>query len=241
VLFTPDHLDLITGSPHARRQYLDRLLIQVDRAYIESLTAYQRILNHRNALLKRVQFGKAQEWELDLWDARLTEEALKIWEKREAFLAFLQRDLQEDYTSIAGPHKNLTLRSNLHKDRFEERLIAHRSSDIQSGSTSVGPHRDDFTLFLDDKELAETGSRGEQRSAVLVLKIAELKYIEDRTGEKPLLLLDDVFSELDEKRQEKLGDLLENYQCILTTTALDHVKGLKAAKVYWVKEGALQP
>jgi DNA replication and repair protein RecF len=105
----------------------------------------------------------------------------------------------------------------------------------------VGPHRDDFTLFLDDKELAETGSRGEQRSAVLVLKIAELKYIEDRTGEKPLLLLDDVFSELDEKRQEKLGDLLENYQCILTTTALDHVKGLKAAKVYWVKEGALQP
>ncbi|MFA4814719.1 MAG: DNA replication/repair protein RecF [Candidatus Gracilibacteria bacterium] len=240
VLFTPDHLGLITGNPQARRQYLDRLLVQVDKDYIEALTNYQRILNHRNALLKRIQLGRAQEWELDLWDARLGEEALKIWKKREVFLDFLKHDLEKKYISIAGKGKQLTLQTHLNKDRFEERLIAHRSNDVQTGTTSLGPHRDDFTLFLDDKELSESGSRGEQRSAVLVLKIAELKYIEEQTGEKPLLLLDDVFSELDEKRQKKLGELLGHYQCILTTTSLDHVKGLKQAKVYWVKEGALQ-
>lgn len=240
VLFTPDHLDLVTGSPQARRQYIDRLLIQVDKDYIGELSNYQRILNHRNALLKRVQFGRAQEWELDLWDARLGEEALKIWSKREVFLDFLKRDLEEKYVSIAGEGKKLTLQSRLNKDRFEERLIAHRSSDIQSGSTSIGPHRDDFTLFLEDKELSESGSRGEQRSAVLVLKIAELNYVEEKTGEKPLLLLDDVFSELDEKRQEKLGELLENYQCILTTTSLDHVKKLPHVRIYKVRQGEIQ-
>jgi DNA replication and repair protein RecF len=239
VLFTPDHLDLVTGSPHARRQYLDRMLIQVDKDYVEALTHYQRILNHRNALLKRTAQGRAQEWELDLWDIRLTEEALKIWEKREAFLDFLKKDLEQHYHSIAGPGKTLSLQSHCSKDRYEERLLAHRSNDIQNGSTSVGPHRDDFTLFLDEKPLADSGSRGEQRSAVLVLKIAELHYIEEKTGEKPLLLLDDVFSELDQKRQEKLGELLQSYQCILTTTSLEHLKNLPHIQVYRVEEGEL--
>lgn len=240
VLFTPDHLDLVTGSPHARRQYLDRLLIQVDKNYLEALTNYQRILNHRNALLKRIQFGRAQEWELEMWDIRLVEEALKIWEIREPFMAFLKKTLEENYDSIAGQGKTLTLEARLTKDRFEERLIAHRSGDIQTGSTSLGPHRDDFTLFLQDKELAESGSRGEQRSAVLVLKIAELKYIEEKTGEKPLLLLDDVFSELDEKRQEKLGELLQEYQCILTTTSLEHVAKIPHVRILSVEQGKIQ-
>ncbi len=240
VLFTPDHLDLITGSPQARRQYLDRLLIQVDKDYIEALTNYQRILNHRNALLKRIQFGRSQEWELDLWDARLIEEAAKIWTRREAFLDFLKAALDEDYASIAGTGKTLHLESRINKDRYEERLIAHRNSDIQNGSTSVGPHRDDFTLFLEDKELAECGSRGEQRSAVLVLKIAELNYIEEKTGEKPLLLLDDVFSELDAKRQAKLSELLKEYQCILTTTSVDHVAKLPHVRIFEVHQGEVQ-
>lgn len=240
VLFTPDHLDLITGAPQARRQYLDRLLIQVDKDYIQALSNYQRLLSHRNMLLKHIQQTRAHEWELDPWDARLSEEAYKIWGKRKLFLHFLQKTLEENYHAIAGKGKTLSLVARLHDDRFEEHLIAQRSSDIQNGSSSIGPHRDDFSLFLDDKELAESGSRGEQRSAVLVLKMAELKYIEEKTKEKPLFLLDDVFSELDEKRQGKLIELLKNYQCILTTTSLDHLKGLKTAKVYWIKEGLLQ-
>lgn len=239
VLFTPDHLELVTGSPHARRQYVDRLLIQVNKDYLEALTAYQRILNHRNALLKRIGHGRAQEWELDLWDARLAEEAQKIWEGRMHFMEFLKGSIEKDYDSIAGTGKQLTLKMSFHQERFDEKLLAHRAHDIANGSTSVGPHRDDFTLYLEEKELAECGSRGEQRSAILALKMAELTYIETKTGEKPLLLLDDVFSELDEARQQKLGELLQRYQSILTTTSLDHVKELKGAHIYQVSEGAL--
>lgn len=237
VLFTPDHLDLITGSPHARRQFLDRLLVQLDPDYLEALSNYQRILNQRNALLKQVAVARANEWELDLWDARLCEEAIKIWSKREAFLDFLKSELSSNYASIGGNEKTLSLQTRLHKDRYEERLFASRSSDILNGSTSHGPHRDDFTLFLEDQELAEYGSRGEQRSAVLVLKMAELSYIEGKTGEKPLLLLDDVFSELDEIRQKKLGELLERYQCILTTTSVEQLKKFSFVRIFTIEQG----
>lgn len=241
VLFTPDQLELISGSPLCRRQFLDRLLIQVDRDYVEALTNFQKILNHRNALLKSIQMRRAQEWELDVWDTRLISEAICLWQKRKIFLDFLQENLQKSYREIAGSEENLTLNYHSHQDNFEERLLSHRSHDVQNGSTSIGPHRDDFTLFLDGQDLAESGSRGEQRSAVLVLKMIELDYIEKQTGEKPILLLDDVFSELDSSRQAKLSHVLENYQCVLTTTSLDHVKNLKKAKIYQVEDGNFKP
>lgn len=240
VLFTPDHLDLVTGSPHARRQYLDRLLIQVEKGYLTALTNYQRILNHRNALLKRIQQGRAQEWELDLWDARLAEEAKNIWQTRKKFMDFLRSSLEKDYDSIAGMGKKLTLKANLHQENFDEKLLSHRFHDIATGSTSLGPHRDDFTLYLEDKNLAECGSRGEQRSAILALKMAELAYIEEKTGDKPLLLLDDVFSELDEKRQKKLGELLQRYQSILTTTAAGTLDRFPYIRILNVEQGVLR-
>ena len=247
VLFTPDQLELVSGSPHARRQFLDRLLLQANPNTFEAHVNYQKILNHRNALLKRIQGRRAAEWELDIWDARLYTEALKLWQGRHTFVDFLEARMIKDYQSISGSEETLSVSYHSHEDRYEERLIAHRNSDIQSGSTSVGPHRDDFTLFLDHstgssgkKELAESGSQGEKRSAVLVLKMAELAYLEEKTGEKPLLLLDDVFSELDHARQEKLAALLGGFQCILTTTSLDHIKGLKEAKVFWVEKGLLR-
>lgn len=239
VLFTPDDLDLVTGSPSLRRQFLDRLLLQLNGGYVESFSQYQRILDQRNALLKRIRENRAQTWELDLWDARLAEEAARIWERRHSFMEFLKIPLPRDYQSIAGTEEALTVRYDSHQDRFEERLLAAREHDLRTGSTSVGPHRDDFALFLEGRALSETGSRGECRSAVLSLKMAELRYMELRSGEKPLLLLDDVFSELDALRQEKLGSLLQEYQTILTTTALDHVEKLKNKTVYQVKEGGL--
>ena len=246
VLFTPDQLELISGSPQARRQFLDRLLIQVDYEYTEALGNYHKILNHRNALLKSIWARKSEEWELDIWDARLATEARKIWEKRSDFFNFLNGSLAEQYQKLAGAEEVLSLESLTHQDRYEERLLAHRGSDIQSGSTSVGPHRDDFTLSLHSpkvrikRELAESGSRGEQRSAVLVLKMAELLFIENKTGEKPILLLDDVFSELDLNRQKKLIDLIRPYQSILTTTSLEHLESLKNLTVYNISQGEIQ-
>lgn len=240
VIFTPDHLELVSGSPTERRQYLDRLLLQLNGGYVESFSQYQRILDHRNALLKAIQMHRAQTWELDLWDARLTEEAYRVWVKRKAFIDYLNTILAKDYQILAGSKETLSLDYHCHRDRFEERLIAVRDQDIRSGSTSLGPHRDDFTLLLDKRPLKECGSRGECRSAVLALKMGEIRYIEEISGEKPLLLLDDVFSELDNLRQEHLGNLIKKYQSILTTTSVDHLQGLKKVKVYKVEEGKLK-
>ncbi len=239
VLFTPDQLDLVSGSPSERRQFLDRLLMQLNGGYVEAFSQYQKILDHRNALLKQINLGRADVWELDLWDARLVEEAQKIWEKRQAFLTFLSARLVADYRQIAEGSDELALQYETHQQDFDQRLIAHRDLDLRTGSTSVGPHRDDFTLLLNKKPLKETGSRGECRSAVLALKRAELEYIHQKTGEKPLLLLDDVFSELDEHRQASLGELLTEYQTILTTTSPDHLKGLKNAQIHLIQSGTL--
>lgn len=240
VLFTPDDLDLVTGSPSLRRQFLDRLLLQINGGYVESFSQYQRILNQRNALLKRIREGRAQTWELELWDARLCEEAQRIWDRRFAFMESLKEPLPKDYQSISGTEELLTFDYQTHRDRFEEKLTVARDHDLRTGSTSVGPHRDDFVLFLDGRPLHESGSRGECRSAVLALKIAELRYMEEKSGEKPVLLLDDVFSELDALRQEKLGALLKNYQTILTTTGLEHVEKLENSTVYEVSDGKLR-
>lgn len=239
VLFTPDHLLLVHGSPSLRRQYLDRMLVQLSRDYVEALTQYQRILKQRNALLKAIHFGQSEDWELELWDVRLAHEAERIWSQRERFLNFLQKDIAALYRSISGTDETLTLEWKSHRDRFEDLLVAHRSSDIRMGSTSTGPHRDDFKLFLNGRELQEFGSRGECRSAILSLKMAEIHFMVEETGEKPLLLLDDVFSELDDDRQRHLGKLLKDYQAIITTTSLDHVKGLEDAQVYTVEGGGL--
>ncbi|MFA5792493.1 MAG: DNA replication/repair protein RecF [Candidatus Gracilibacteria bacterium] len=240
VLFTPDHLDLVAGSPADRRRYLDRLLLQLNGGYVDAFSQFQRILNQRNALLKRINQGRSNLWELDLWDVRLVEESEKIWIKRQVFMDFLMQRLEEDYQNIAGTKEALALEYINHRNRFEEKLIAHRDMDIKMGSTGVGPHRDDFDLLLGGRSLKETGSRGECRSTVLALKVAELNFIEEKTGEKPVLLLDDVFSELDEQRQKTLGAMLENYQSIVTTTSKAHLKGLKNLTIFEVRDGQLK-
>lgn len=239
VLFTPEHLQLISGGPSLRRQFMDRLLIQLHPSYVDALATYTHLLKQRNALLKNINSRRAKEWELDVWDARIVTEAHALWDKREKLLNFLKEQLAGIYTDISGTDEKLTLHSNTHTNRFEELLTAHRESDIRTGSTSVGPHRDDFTLKLGHKELSHFGSRGECRSAVLALKIAEILTIEAETGQKPLLLLDDVFSELDSTRQKKLGQLLKEYQSVITTTSSDHVKDLKHIAVYKVEGGEL--
>ena len=167
-------------------------------------------------------------------------EANILWTKREVFINFLQNEITELYQKIAGSKERLTLKYSHQKERYEDLLTAHRDTDIRMGSTSVGPHRDDFLLFLDERELAEFGSRGESRSAILSLKVAQIHYMESETKQKPLLLLDDVFSELDDSRQLHLATLLKDYQSIITTTSLEHVKGLRKAQVYTVKEGKLE-
>jgi DNA replication and repair protein RecF len=249
VLFTPEHLGLIDGSPAERRKYMDRLLLQLNDGYVESFSTFQRLLDHRNALLKLVSLGRARPPELDVWDTRLAVEAEKIWHARRSFMDFLGQTLNDDYQFMATPApktaskstpKTLTLEYQINSASYPERLAASRENDLRNGATSLGPHRDDFTLLLAGHDLSKTGSRGEKRSAVLALKIAERKFIEEKTGEKPVLLLDDVFSELDSSRQKRLAGLLTGYQSLIATTSREHIKVLTDPLVYEVKNGTLK-
>lgn len=240
VLFVPDHLQLVTGSPALRRQYIDRILVQIDTAYLDALSNYQGILRQRNRLLKMIQNGHSRVSELDIYDTRLVAEAETIWQKRKELLVFISRHIGEFYQKISDTDEKLTLTYQFQEDRFAEKLIAHRHSDLRTGATSVGPHRDDFTLALNRRDIGEFGSRGECRSAVLALKLAEIHFIEETVSAKPLLLLDDVFSELDSDRQFKLSQLLKDYQSIITTTCRDHVEGILDAQIFEVKEGGLK-
>ncbi len=241
VIFTPDHMQMLGGSPRLRRRFMDRVLVQLDSVYVDALSKYQIILKHRNALLKQIQAGRSDQWELDLWDARLTHEAERIWIARKDFMQSISKKLTSLYQSISKSKDELRVIYRPEMESFEERLLACFDSDLRSGSTSLGPHRDDFILELNGHSLSEFGSRGEARSGVLALKIAQIYYIEDRCKHKPLLLLDDVFSELDGCRQKQLCILLKDYQTVVTTTSIDHIKGLQDAKVILVKEAKLNP
>lgn len=237
VLFTPDTLLIASGSPAIRRQFFDRLLIQLDKDYVDAFSNYQRVLKQRNTLLKRIQSGQAQLWELDLWDLALAIEAKRIWSTRSQFMKFLDSVVGKIYMDIAGTNDELKIEYKTGSEKIESTLAHSRESDIRFGHTSVGPHRDDFTLMLNGHQLAEVGSRGECRSAILALKIAEIKYMEEMTGEKPLLLLDDVFSELDAIRHTKLEKLLKNYHSVITTTSADHISKMTQIHVINVEDG----
>lgn len=230
VLFTPDSLEMITGSPRLRRQYFDRLLVQLSPEYFEAHSNYQRALKQRNALLKIGHYGS----EMDVWEMRLAVEAEKIWSRRLEFSKFLNGIISELYRSISGGAEEISLIYEPETEHFEERLASSRNF-----TTEEGPHRDDFHIFLNGKNISETGSRGEQRSAVLALKIAQIRYIEEKSGRKPILLLDDVFSELDSERQKHLCDLISDYQTVITSCSLDQVNTLKNAKVYRISAGKI--
>lgn len=239
VLFTPDSLLMVSEGPRLRRQFFDRLLVQVNPLYVEWLSQLERILKQRNALLKRIREGLAEVWELEVWDARLVTESEKIWKARLEFKGFLSKKLAPLYKNIAGTDEELEMDYAPRVQSLAEDLFRERPRDLARGTTSVGPHRDDFLLRLDEKILKDSGSRGECRSAVLALKAAEIRYMEEKTGVQPLLLLDDVFSELDEQRQSHLGQLIEGYQTLITTTAVEHLKGLKNLHIITVKDGQL--
>jgi DNA replication and repair protein RecF len=237
VLFTPEEIDLISTLPEARRRYLNLMLGQLDRSYAHNLIHYKKTLEQRNSLLKRIADGLAKENELEVWDGKLAEYGSEIINKRETFLTEINNILSSKYQLLTGGKEKLEIRY-LPSISGEWagmiiKLTAQRERDIRAGITTLGPHRDDLVFRLNEKDINEFGSRGEFRTAVLALKLAEVDYFEKTTGERPLLLLDDVFSELDEERRDLLSQMLKNQQTIVTTTDLDHVSAniLKEAQV----------
>jgi len=244
VIFQPEDLNLILLSPSHRRRYLDILLCQTSRDYLAAKSEYDHAVRQRNALLTSIWKKQASPAQLDFWDEKLVTAGTLIVEKRKEFVTGSAEMLSEKFLAISGTEKVLTAAlsgSAISPENYAEELIARRESDIASGQTSYGPHRQDLDLRLENEAVAETGSRGEIRSTVLALKLAELLWLEKIRGEKPLLLLDDVFSELDRGRQERLMQLTGDYQTFITTTKLEHFSSISGEKeILEVKAGEIR-
>jgi len=227
VLFEPNHLMLLSGSPDQRRVYLDDLLEQTTPGYSALRRNYRRVLAQRNALLKRARAPINEE--LFPWNLRLSELGAAIARHRNQLSETIQANIGAYYQQIARTSTSTTLRyhSQFSLDSYESQLLhkleASLSLDVARGFTAAGPHRDDFIVLFDDKPAAETASRGETRTFVLALKIIELEVLEQAREARPLLLLDDVFSELDATRRHALTETLANYQTFITTTDADVV------------------
>lgn len=221
VLFTPENIDLVSSAPGERRRFLDMLLSQISHDYLIHLLNYQKILKQRNKLLKAISEGKSKEDELDFWDTSLVKHGTVITEKRKNFFLETANFLETQYQNISGLSDKLELKYLCRiedTEKYLEKLIKNRQRDILLSETLSGPHRDDFEFILNQKSLTTFGSRGEYRSSILALKLSELYFIELQTGQKPILLLDDVFSELDSNRQKYLIEAIEHQQTIITTT-----------------------
>lgn len=240
VLFTPSDLELIAGQPGIRRRFIDDVLEQVDREYRVSLTTYTKALRQRNALLQQVQeTGIRNEKQFAYWDELLINHGSVIAQKRESFLEIVNARQKDFY-----PCTLIYDKSVISKERLEQ----YKQAEVGAGVTLVGPQRDDIiikTSHESQKELVEVryfASRGQQRLVTLELKLAQIAYMTDATGRKPLLLLDDIFSELDSQNINRILTLLPGYQVIVTTTHKEFLSGVgkKAVEVIELeKHGAV--
>ena len=227
VLFEPNHLLLLGGSPEKRRDYLDDLLEQTIAGYGATRRGYKRTLAQRNALLKRGHH--VAEPQLFPWNVRLSQLGAVIARERATIAGVINETLGTMYKELSQLNTQVALNylATLPIDTYETTLLKKLESsallDAQRGFTSSGPHREDFTVSFDGKLASETASRGEARTAILALKTIELNLLEQAREQKPILLLDDVFSELDGTRRRALTEQLQAYQTFITTTDADVV------------------
>ena len=226
VLFEPNHLTLLTGSPERRRDYLDELLAQTIPGYSTYVRSYRRALAQRNSLLKS---GRVTSDQLFPWDVRLSELGARLVRARETLVQALNAKIAPLYHDLSSGSTDIRVvyQSGAGSEQYETTMLKHlelrRDDDIARGFTSFGPHRDDLVIYFDEIPAGEVASRGETRTLVLGLKILELQLLEERRDKTPLLLLDDVFSELDGARRQALTAHLQPYQTWITTTDADIV------------------
>jgi DNA replication and repair protein RecF len=228
VLFSPDDVDLITGAPLLRRRYMDVTLCQVDHTYLRALQLYGRVVQQRNALLVRLA-GRRDPALLEFWDEKLIASGRQVVEARRAMLKLLTEFATELYADLSGQNEELTIRycpsvegAATEADiaaAFRAQLNRLARKESEQRITLVGPHRDDLTFLINGVSLQAYGSRGQQRMAALALRMAEARYMTNRTGERAILLLDEALSELDERRRELLLQFVRTYPQVIMTSA----------------------
>lgn len=272
VLFLPQDLTLVEGAPADRRRFMDTTLSQVEKGYLNALDTYERVLPQRNALLRRIADRQADPRELTYWDEQLVTAGSILIAERQRFLRELEASAQVTHLDLTGRKEVLTLRYmpsfvptvknsgqlsfetpglDLHRElkadeiapQFADRLKAEMRESVERGMTLSGPHRDELRLMINERDSGLYGSRGQARTAVMAMKLAELAWMRSHIGEPPLLLLDEVVAELDAQRRAYLLEQIDGQaQTLMTTTELDIFTPsfLAKAAIWKVNEGQIE-
>ncbi len=219
VIFTPVDLEILTSSPSNRRKYLDSIFYQFQMTYKKSIIEYTKIIKQRNKLLEIIsETGRGRD-QLQFWNQKLIAEGRSIQREREKFFEYANLHKNEIIEDLQI--KNFSLEFIYRKSEISaERLEKYESAEISSHTTLVGPHKDDFEILLNGFKIADFGSRGQQRMGIFILKQLELNFLFENTGIRPLLLLDDIFSELDEKNKQAILKIIPNQQTFITSVDL---------------------
>ena len=243
VFFSPEDLNIIKNGPSERRRFLDSELCQLDKIYLSDLAKYNKILNQRNKLLKDMVFRPDLKETLPIWDAQLIDYGKRIIKRRKSFVDELNEIVFNIHKQISGEKEELVLKyePNIDDAFFHDELNRAKERDMRFCQTSVGPHRDDMQFSVFDVDIRKYGSQGQQRTSALSLKLAEIELVKRNINETPILLLDDVLSELDSSRQNYLLNSIHDIQTIITCTGLDEfIKNrFKIDKIFIVVEGVV--
>ena len=241
VFFSPEDLSIIKNGPGERRKFLDMEMSQLDKGYLQYLAAYNKLLSERNSLLKQISIYPQLRETLDGWDMQLVETGRVIIKKREEFMALIDEMMREIHGKLTGNKETIQViyEKNVEEQEFSEVLRTQRDRDIRYGTTSVGPHRDDIAFRINEIDIRKFGSQGQQRTAALALKMSEIRLIEQISGDKPILLLDDVLSELDSHRQNYLLESISDIQTMISCTGLEDFVNtrLHLDKIFYVEQG----
>lgn len=223
VFFSPEDLSIIKNGPAERRHFVDMELCQLDNFYLYNLNNYNKIVNQRNVLLKDISFNPGLRETLNIWDMQLVSYGSKIIERRKLFVEQLNEIIYDIHKKLSGGKEELKIvyEPNVSIEDFEQELSRSQDKDIKSKMTNVGPHRDDFCFLSDNTDIRKFGSQGQQRTAALSLKLSEIELVKKITKDTPILLLDDVLSELDSNRQNYLLNSIHDIQTIITCTGLE--------------------
>lgn len=222
VMFSPQDLNLIKSGPLERRKFLDMELCQINKFYCHNLTQYYKVLKHRNSLLKNKSFYNNLD-SIFVWDEQLLHFGKKIIQIRQEFIDSINPISNKIHSKITGKKENLTIKykPSVSISDFKNKLTSSLQKDIQYMSTSFGPHKDDLLFFINDINVKDFGSQGQHRTVCLSTKLAEIELIYNQKGFYPILLLDDVFSELDRSRQQYIISNFKNIQTIITCTGVE--------------------
>ncbi len=243
IFFSPEDLSIIKNGPSERRKFLDIELSQLEKMYLHQLSSYNRVMAQRNNLLKQLAYQRELLDTLDSWDLQLVKYGSEVIRYRQKFIEDLNEIIREIHKNLTGKKEKIVLKYDysVNYDEFLTVLQRKREIDLKYASTGAGPHRDDIEFLVNGIDIRKFGSQGQQRTAALSLKLAQIELVKRQTGETPILLLDDVLSELDSSRKNYLLDSIKDIQTLITCTGLEEFinSHLQIDKMFQVKSGKI--